>query len=426
MPFVTGSIGATLGKCMKIGIILHQKKFFGGGPRLVLELAHALKHIGHGVTLYTFAHVEDDRASFGDRAQGLRVVTLPSGTDLKRRPFWGMFFIPGTNAIRQYLQENRLAKMLARKIERDTDALLPQTSRIDLITAYYFKRLHKKETTIIWQMNDIITPTFKACYTESWTKNSCSFPQKLWYSFLDRFDHHYLSAADEITVLADMIVKQARKSIKRHTTIVHLGVNAEQFAYKERGHPQGKIRLLAHAQFYRHRRFEDAVEATALLVKKGYDVDLTLSGDSETYEAYRKYRDEIREKARLLGIADRVHFPGRLSDTEYLETLHASDIFIFPHVRQSWGLVPFEAMATGLPIVASDQTGASEVLIDGETALIVPAEKPQAIANAVERLIQNKELYSKLSKNGAVWVRKELTWNNYARALVRLIEKHRQ
>lgn len=411
---------------MNIGIILHQPKFFGGGPRLVLELAQSLQNKGHIVTLYAFRHVDDGKATFDARAKGLRVVTLPPGTDFKRRPILGLFYVPGTNAVIKYLQENKLAKMLAKQIDPDTDALLPQTSRIDLITAYYFKRLRKKQIPVIWSMADMVTHTFKACYSTSWTKSSCSVPAKLWYEFLDLLDRHYLSAANEITVHANMIVKQARDGIKREATIAHVGVNADQFTYKERQPPQGTIHILGHAQFYRHRRFEDAVEATALLVKKGYDIDLTLSGDSETYESYRKYRDEIADKARALGIFDRIHFPGRLKDEEYLKILHASHIFVFPHVRQSWGLVPFEAMATGLPIVASNETGASEVLIENETALIVEAENPRAIADAIAHLIEQPELYIKLSRNGATWVRKELRWDYYADTLINIINKHRK
>jgi len=409
---------------MNIGIILHQPKLFGGGPRLVLELAHALKEKGHVVTLYVFRHVDDGKPTFDNRAEGLRIVTLPHGTNFKRRPLFGRFYIPGTSAFRRYLQENNLAKMLAEQIDPATDALLPQTSRIDLVTAYYYKRLHKN-VPVIWQMNDLITYTFKACHATSWKKNSCSLPEKLWYGFLDLLDRRYLSAADEITILADMIKKQAHTGLGREATIIRVGVNADQFAYKERTPPQGTIRILGHAQFYRHRRFEDAVEAVALLVKKGYDIDLTLSGDSETYESYRKYRDEIAERARTLGISDHVHFPGRLEDAAYLKILHTSDIFVFPHVRQSWGLVPFEAMATGLPIVASNETGASEVLIDNGTALIVKAEDSQAIADAIARLINDPTLYTKLSKNGATWVRQELTWGHYAEALLDLINKHR-
>ncbi|TSC63120.1 MAG: group 1 glycosyl transferase [Parcubacteria group bacterium Gr01-1014_48] len=410
---------------MKIGIILHQHKFFGGGPRIALELAQSLQKKGHAITLYAFRHVDDGKATFDNRAQGLRIITLPSGTNFKRRPFLGLFYVPGTSAIFQYLQENRLAKMLAKKIDPATDALLPQTSKLDLVTAYHFTHLHKKQVPIIWQMNDMTTHTFKVCHAVSWTESSCSLPEKLWYGFLDRLDRRYFAAADEITVLADMIKKQARDGLGREATVARVGVNTDQFTYKERKAPQEKTRILGHAQFYRHRRFEDAVEAVALLIKKGYDIDLTLSGDSETYEAYRKYRDEIADKARVLGIAHRVHFPGRLTDEAYLKILHASDIFIFPHVRQSWGLVPFEAMATGLPIVASNETGASEVLIDGETALIVKAEDPQAIAKAIANLVDNPDLYAKLSRNGAVWVRKELTWDHYAETIIRLIKKHR-
>ncbi len=410
---------------MKIGIIIHQHKFFGGGPRIALELAQSLKRSGHDITLYTFRHYEDDNTRHGNLAEGFPVVTLPLETNFKRRPLFGNFYMPGTSSILKYRHEIRLAKMLAARIDPQTNALIPQSSRSAMIVAYFFKQLHKKNTPVIWQVNDMVTYTFTTCHALSWKKNSCSPIERAWYGFMDKIDTKYYQAADEISVLADVIKDQVMVGMGREAKVLRVGVNTKQFDYIERMPPLKKrVRLLAHAQFFRHRRFEDAVEAVALLTKKGYDLDLTLSGDSETYKEYRDYRNYIQERAQKYGVAERVHFPGRLREDAYLRELQTADIFVFPHVRQSWGLVPFEAMATGLPVVASQEAGATEVLTDHENALVAKSQDPTDIARAIAELIDNPELYSKISRSGSTFVRNDLTWDTYAENILSLIKQH--
>ncbi len=412
---------------MKIGIIIHQHKFFGGGPRIALELGESLKRLGHDITFYTFRHHENENTRHGDLGLTIPVITLPDNMHFKRRPLFGKFYIPGTSSIIRYFHEIKLAKMLADRILPETEALIPQSSRSAMIVAYYFKRLHRrKKIPIIWQMNDMITYTFTTCYGHnSWTKNSCTNIQRLQYGFMDKLDSRFYRAADEISVLAEVIKKQVFAGMGREAKVLRVGVNTREFDYVERIIPQNKkVLLMGHAQFFPHRRFEDAVEAVSILVKKGYDVNLSLSGDSQTYRKYRDYRDYVKNRAQELGVSHRIFFPGLLSEKTYVAHLRQANIFVFPHVCQSWGLVPFEAMATGLPVICSKEAGASEVLTDHENALIANSSDPEDIARAVAELVDTPELYSKISKNGNLFVREHLTWDMYAKNILKLIQAH--
>jgi glycosyltransferase involved in cell wall biosynthesis len=77
------------------------------------------------------------------------------------------------------------------------------------------------------------------------------------------------------------------------------------------------------------------------------------------------------------------------------------DALLFP-VRwdEPWGLVPLEAMASGMPVIATGRGGSGEYLRDGENSLIVPAEDPAALAAAVERLAADPDLRRRLRAGG--------------------------
>ena len=410
---------------MNIGIIIPQSKFFGGGPHLALELGQQLKKLGHVITVYTFHHAEDPDGTYNTLLRGIKLVSLPPETKRGKSNFWTRLPLPGMSTLTTYFDDHHRAQMLAALIDPHTEALLPQSNRVSVLTAYYFKKRVKK-VPAVWQMNDLVTYTHKRCYVESWTENSCSPFARFVWGTLDWIDRKYLPAIDEISVLSHIIEGQARRGLNRKATVLRSGVNAEHFTYRKRQAPhKRRITLLSHAQFFRHRRFENVVSALGILVKRGYDVELILSGDSNTYRPYRAYRDELKNLAESLGVDDRLHIPGRVTEERLLNEFHTSDIFVFADFKQSWGLVPFEAMATGLPVVASDEAGASEVLTNNENALIAAAREPAAIADAVARLIDNPELYEKISSNGAVFVRTDITWEKFAKNTLALVEKHR-
>jgi glycosyltransferase involved in cell wall biosynthesis len=89
---------------------------------------------------------------------------------------------------------------------------------------------------------------------------------------------------------------------------------------------------------------------------------------------------------------------------------------------QSWGLVVFEAMAMGLPVIVSETAGASEVLTDHENSIIVKPKDPKGIASAVQELIQKPELYKKLSREGRKFVEKNISWPRYTEDMLKIFQ----
>ncbi len=114
--------------------------------------------------------------------------------------------------------------------------------------------------------------------------------------------------------------------------------------------------------------------------------------------AEQEYMRAIQQKAIDLGIGERVLFLGQRSDVSRL--LAAADIFSQPNMGpEPFGIVFIEALSAGLPVVTTAMGGPKEI-IDASCGMIVPPEKPELIAGALERLIDSAELRSRLGRSG--------------------------
>jgi glycosyltransferase involved in cell wall biosynthesis len=150
------------------------------------------------------------------------------------------------------------------------------------------------------------------------------------------------------------------------------------------------FRLLAVGRFVPKKGFGQLLRAVALLVEAGVDVRLTLVGDGVL-------RLPLRLLAARLGITDRVAFPGFVPHDTVGDLFLASDVFVMPSViapsgdRDGLPTVILEAMAHAVPVVATAVSGIPEVIEDGITGVLVRERDPQGIADAVRRLVSDRE-----------------------------------
>lgn len=406
---------------MKIAVITMTLTARSGGARLALEVAQQFRAIGHDVAVYTF-RLASDRC-FPDLLEGLRVVTPPPGFSMKEMKSYKV--IPGFSAIISAVNRHRIARTLAALVDADTELLNPHSAVACGLVAYYFRR-RVKSVPCVWHMNSLPFLIFWGGEEENIAK---PHGLKRWlFRVIDVLDRRFLRrAVDAISVLDHGTESLARRHFPHSRVAVNrTGIDARRFSFRARTPPVGRpVRLLCHSSFMPARRFENAIHVLATLCGWGYECHLVISGECALNRTYRAYRDKLIALADILGMRERVTFPGSISDQELVEEFSTSDIFIHPHYPQTWGMAVFEAMATGLPAVVSRSAGAHEVLKDGEQALLVDPRNLLAIAQAVKVVIENPDLYLKLSKNGAEFVRKELTWARHVEKILQLIGQSR-
>lgn len=132
-----------------------------------------------------------------------------------------------------------------------------------------------------------------------------------------------------------------------------------------------------------------------------------------SFQDFAPYRDATLKEAADLGVA--VHEVGTLTDDELAGWYAAADALAYPSVAEGFGLVPIEAMALGLPVVASDLAVFREHLTDGVDALLPPVGDDAALADALRRVITEPALRESLRTAGRATA-SAFTWANAAAA----------
>ena len=110
--------------------------------------------------------------------------------------------------------------------------------------------------------------------------------------------------------------------------------------------------------------------------------------------------ERLRAKAAALGLGRSVHFTGFLPDAAVRAVLRNSAVFAMPSRGEGFGLVYLQAMRAGIPCLGSRDDAAADVIVDGETGLLVPRQDPDAISGAVVRLLTDETMRRRLGVAG--------------------------
>lgn len=134
-------------------------------------------------------------------------------------------------------------------------------------------------------------------------------------------------------------------------------------------------------------------------------------------------RETLKEQADVLGIGCNVVWAGRRDADEVFRLMGAMDVAVVPSFFEGFGLVAAEAMAAGLPVVASDVDGLAEVVADGETGLLVPAADSAGLGTALVRLLGDPQLAKHYGRSGLARVRDHFSLETYR---ANILEAYRQ
>jgi glycosyltransferase involved in cell wall biosynthesis len=100
----------------------------------------------------------------------------------------------------------------------------------------------------------------------------------------------------------------------------------------------------------------------------------------------------------------------------------ASDVFVFPGIQESLGMVFLEAQSCGLPVVAFDNAGVPEAVADGRTGFLVPMYAVKPFADAIERLLKNKDLRQQMSRAAQSHIRQAHDLDKNYQKMERMLE----
>jgi glycosyltransferase involved in cell wall biosynthesis len=191
----------------------------------------------------------------------------------------------------------------------------------------------------------------------------------------------------------------------RRVRVVHNGVDVPAVAV---GEPDARVAALALrgpvvctvCQLRPGKGVETLLDAWTAVVAAQPGAQLAIAGDGVL-------RDVLEQRVRALGVADSVHFLGEYADTVSL--VRGADVFVLASWFESFPYVILEAMALGLPIVASDVGGVGEAIAHRQSGLLVPARRPQALSSALVELIGDAQLRDRLGAAALATVKRRFS-----------------
>jgi phosphatidylinositol alpha-1,6-mannosyltransferase len=170
----------------------------------------------------------------------------------------------------------------------------------------------------------------------------------------------------------------------------------------------------------RYKGHDTMVRALALVLAKVPDAQWVVIGDGSL-------RPGLEHLARSYGVADSIRFLGAVSDEQRDAWLSRAQLLAMPSrlpaggfAGEGFGIVYLEAAAHGRPVVAGNVGGAPDAVIDGETGLLVDPQSPPAVAEAIVRLLADRELAQRLGAAGRRRAQ-ELSWPRVVERVERLL-----
>ncbi|MCL0067882.1 glycosyltransferase [Peptococcaceae bacterium] len=160
------------------------------------------------------------------------------------------------------------------------------------------------------------------------------------------------------------------------------------------------------------------IQAAKNILKEFPNVHFLILGDDQTD---KKLAQELKQAVKAENLSEHVTFTGIRQDVP--EILAITDIFVFPSLREGFALAILEAMAAGVPVVATDVGIIREVLIDKENGLIVPPKDAEALAEGIKFMLSNTERAKEMGLKGRKAVEEKFTIENTVRGYEELYLK---
>jgi glycosyltransferase involved in cell wall biosynthesis len=295
----------------------------------------------------------------------------------------------GTNF--RIFNRNISFNMLFKSLKNEVDIVHVHLDESILAALLYAKR--KKVPLVVTYHGDMIDTYGK-------------FISKTLVYFYNKLVNKLLSYADVTISPSECYIGESKflGKYRDKVVVIPYGMNVEEFAIsytkeesrEKLGLSRNKNIILFVGVLGSHKGPDILIKAMQKIIKSVSDVKLVFVGRGPL-------REELEIMSKKIGINEHVKFTGFIGST-FKKMLYykSADIFVLPSTmrHESCGIVNLEAMACGVPIVASKIGGVPDVVKDGENGLLVPPKDSEALADAIIYLLENEDVRDKMGKNG--------------------------
>ena len=203
---------------------------------------------------------------------------------------------------------------------------------------------------------------------------------------------------------------------------VYNGIDLEHFPTPAQGTTNPVPRIISVGRLVPFKGFEYLVDACAELARRGFDFVCDIVGDGPL-------RDRLGAKIDMLNLSSRINLLGSLSQRAVLEKIQAADIFALASVIDAQGAsdvfptVILEAMSSARPVVSTRLAGIPELVVDGETGVLVSPGDTAALTCALEQLLRDPELRLRFGRAGRARIEQHFRIEDTVAPLLKLFER---
>lgn len=250
--------------------------------------------------------------------------------------------------------------------------------------------------------------------------DSLSYPKEragaLWFIIGGLFKKIF-TKADFVQVISKYLGKWARDiGYRGEIEVVPNGADLQKFQIpnnrpqinklkRELGIEKNEKVIITTSRLVEKNAINDIILALTFLPD---NYKLLIAGGGELFYELRKLADDLQ-------LAKKVLFLGNIEHSELPKYLYISDVFVRPSLSEGFGSSFIEAMAAGVPVIATEVGGITDFLKNGETGLFCGIHDPRGISEKIEFLMKDNALRRNIIKNALQMVRDKYDWNLIAR-----------
>lgn len=371
---------------MKILMLNYEFPPLGGGAgRATLNISRELVKLGHEVDIITSGYKKFKKFEKINGANVYKVKTHRKSIHEVGYLAMLEYVIKGWFLYRKLIKQNKY------------DVIHSFFSIPSGIIPYLGKILYKKDYIVSLRGTDV----------PGYDKTQFQLVQRL----LEPLNIKIWKNAKSVVTLSSGLTALAKKSLEINYKTVYNGIDTQVFKFMNLPKKHKKFGLVTVSRLLKRKGIHHVLEALKELNDDQITLDIYGMGN---------YESELKTQVINLNLGKQVFFREYVENQKLYKTLNKHDAFILPSLTESFGLVLLEAMACGLPVIASSVGGIPEIVEDGINGVLVEPGNVSQIKEAIMKLKENPKLREKMQKANLKRVKTHFTWESVAKKYLKI------
>lgn len=226
-----------------------------------------------------------------------------------------------------------------------------------------------------------------------------------------------IKASNIITTVTESVAKELNKYYTNSMNIVVTGNGVDENFFTTKDYKSNDIQknILFVGRIDREKGLFDLIECAKYIFNIRSDIHFNLAGNGRDLK-------KLLRKIKKAKIQDKFIFLGQVEKKHLVKIYQNASIFVLPSYHEGLPGVILEAMSCGLPIIATDVRGNRDIIFQGENGIIVPPRDPKKLAEAITKLLEDKNLSEYLGKNARNTIIQKYTWDILTNKMLKCYE----